>query len=72
MTKGDAKVLLKLEFSEGAKKANILVNNNEIKLDTTQTSYSKDISTLVKSDDNSIKITTTNAFTINTLKVSLE
>ena len=64
-------VLLSFNFANTQQKtASIIVNNQQFELSTAESSYSKDISKSVNSGDNVIKIVPSNAFTINTLKVT--
>ncbi|MEW6063274.1 MAG: hypothetical protein AB1571_02810 [Nanoarchaeota archaeon] len=65
-------IILTMLFTDSnSKKASILINGNELVLDTKEVSYSKDISKLINAGDNLIKIVPSNTFTINTLRIIL-
>ena len=55
----------------GQKAARILINNNEILMNTDSTSFTRDISSLVIEGTNVLQIIPTSTFSINSLKVTL-
>jgi len=69
----DKEAILYMEFNDDEKKkATISVNGREFSLDTNDIDYERDISRLVKEDNNFIKITPLNEFNIDLMKITLE
>ncbi len=71
---GDRVVKLDLFFLQEnkAKNARLDINNNEVLVNTNDNSFSRDITDLVVSGTNFLRIIPSNTITINNLKVSLE
>ena len=69
----DKEAILLMEFNDdNKKKATISINGKEFSLDTSDIDYERDISRLLKEDNNFIKITPLNEFNIDLLKITLE
>jgi len=71
---GDYGVILKLSLKDNdkTKRAEIKLNDETMHIDTRQDSYSRDITGIVESGENLIKITPINEFDIDRLKISIE
>ncbi len=70
---GQKRVKLELFFSNrDSKNARMDINNNEIALDTSETSFSRDVSDLVIEGTNFLRLMPTNTFTITGLKITLQ
>ena len=68
---GLSHVTLTLKLEGASKKANIIVNDKQFSLDTTEKEFSKDISDYINEGDNFIKIVPNNTFTISLLEIKL-
>lgn len=69
----DKKAILYMEFNDDEeKRATISINGKEFSLDTSDINYERDISRLLKEDNNFIKITPLKEFNIDLLKITLE
>ena len=69
----DKKAILYMEFNDDEeKRATISINGKEFSLDTSDLDYERDISRLLKEDNNFIKITPLKEFNIDLLKITLE
>ncbi len=62
---------LSMPTKRGLKAARLLINNNEVLLNTDSTSFSRDISSLLVEGTNVLQIIPTSSFSINSLKVVL-
>ncbi|MFA5176149.1 MAG: hypothetical protein WC413_02730 [Candidatus Nanoarchaeia archaeon] len=69
---GTAKAILNLKLSSGNKKSDFMVNGNTFTMDTSLITYSKDVSDIIESGDNYIKIVPKSTFTIENLEIKLE
>ena len=69
----DKELRLSIEFNnDESKKATLSVNGKEFSLDTTDIDYERDISRLIKEGNNFVKITPSNEFSIDLLKLTLK
>lgn len=69
----DKEAILYMEFNNDKdKKATISINGKEFSIDTDDIDYERDISRLVREDNNFIKITPLKEFNIDILKITLE
>ncbi len=67
---GDKEVIVKFTFSgSGTKKASVSVQENQFSFDTSSSSYTKDISSMIDNGANSIKIVPKTSFEIDSLLV---
>lgn len=69
---GMSHVILKLNLEGTSKKADIIINNKQFSLDTSNNSFSRDISEYVNEGDNFIKIVPKNTFSIKLLEIRVE
>lgn len=69
---GMSSVILTLKLEGSSKKADIVVNDKQFSLDTSENSFSKDISDYINEGDNFVKIVPKNTFTISSLEIRLE
>ncbi|MBS3163330.1 hypothetical protein J4427_01435 [Candidatus Woesearchaeota archaeon] len=65
-------VILRLNLDGTSKKADIVINNKQFSLDTSDDTFSKDISEYVNEGDNFIKIVPKNTFDIKLLEIRVE
>jgi len=69
---GLSNAVLRLNLDGNTKKADIVVNDKQISMDTNEDEFSRDISEYINEGDNFIKIVPKNTFTISLLEIKLE
>ncbi|MDD5133073.1 MAG: hypothetical protein PHD81_02915 [Candidatus Nanoarchaeia archaeon] len=69
---GTAKAVLNLKLGSGSKKSDFMINGHTFTMDTSLSTYNKDVTDLIESGDNYIKIIPKGTFTIENLEIKLE